>query len=352
VDPSSYDYRRAAWDAAQFPALIDRFFQNLRRAVGWNVQYFGTVEPQRRLTPHAHFAIRGAIPRATIRQVVEATYRQVWWPPTTTVCYPEHAPAPVWNPDRACYVDPGSGQALRSWQDALDDLDDELDDDAERGPEHVVRFGEQMKLQGVLGGTAQADKLIRYLCKYLTKSVADCHHPDTDTAEEHHRRLWEELRYTPCSPRCANWLRYGINPAGARDGLRAGMCRAKVHQVATLGLGGRRVLVSRDWSGKTLSDFRHDQKLWLTRMLGVTRRHTDDVDDQLAEQIQLARERLAPDPIFWDLAKPGDPDVPDLATRLLNSIATAIKRREWLDAARSGDPPDPDSATSGGGADE
>src|SRR5690606_17534394 len=52
VNPSTYDYRRAAWDAVQFPSLLDRFWQNLRRAEGWNVQYMGSVEPQRRLAPH------------------------------------------------------------------------------------------------------------------------------------------------------------------------------------------------------------------------------------------------------------------------------------------------------------
>jgi hypothetical protein len=37
VDPNGYDYRRAAWDAVHFPRLLDRYWQNLRRAVGWNV---------------------------------------------------------------------------------------------------------------------------------------------------------------------------------------------------------------------------------------------------------------------------------------------------------------------------
>ena len=79
--PATYDYRRAALDALQFPKLIDRFWQNLRRSAGYRVQYFAAVEPQKRLAPHLHAAIRGAIPRATLRQVVKATYVQVWWPP-------------------------------------------------------------------------------------------------------------------------------------------------------------------------------------------------------------------------------------------------------------------------------
>jgi hypothetical protein len=78
VDPDRYDYRRAARDAIHFPALLDRFWQNTRRCVGWQVQYFGTVEPQQRGAPHFHAAIRGAIPRAELRQITAATYQQVW----------------------------------------------------------------------------------------------------------------------------------------------------------------------------------------------------------------------------------------------------------------------------------
>ncbi|GLZ06478.1 hypothetical protein Acsp03_39440 [Actinomadura sp. NBRC 104412] len=49
ADPDTYDYTRAARDALHFGKLIDRFVQNLRRFVGYDVQYFATVEPQRRL---------------------------------------------------------------------------------------------------------------------------------------------------------------------------------------------------------------------------------------------------------------------------------------------------------------
>ena len=50
VDPDTYDYRRAARDAIHFSALVDRLMQNLRRVLGWEVQYFATVEPQN--APH------------------------------------------------------------------------------------------------------------------------------------------------------------------------------------------------------------------------------------------------------------------------------------------------------------
>ncbi|WP_210414772.1 replication initiator [Microlunatus elymi] len=76
VDPSTYDYRRAALDALHFPKLVDRFWQNLRRCAGFKVQYFAAVEPQKRLAPHLHAAIRGAIPRETIRQVARGPTRR------------------------------------------------------------------------------------------------------------------------------------------------------------------------------------------------------------------------------------------------------------------------------------
>jgi hypothetical protein len=357
VDPAVYDYRRAAWDAVHFPALLDRLWQNLRRAVGWNVQYFGTVEPQRRLAPHAHFAVRGAIPRAVLRQVIDATYHQVWWPHAAVVRYAPDDVQPVWDGDAGGYVDPHSGQALPTWEQALNTLDTDLDTDPGRGPEHVVRFGDQVNMQGVLAGTPLADKLIGYLSKYLTKSVAECHRATTDTAVEHQRRLWQELRYTPCSPRCVNWLAYGVQPKDARQAMSAGYCRAKVHQLDTLGLGGRRVLVSRQWSGKTLADHRYDQRAWVRALLKNTLNIDDELDDTTRAQVTAAREGGSPAPIAWELARPGDPDVPDLSRRLLRAISTSIRHREAIAAAKAAGPPGdaspdrPGGVRAGGGGD-
>lgn len=98
ADPNNYDYRRAALDALHFPKLVDRLWQNLRRTVGFKVQYFAAVEAQRRLAPHLHAAIRGAIPRETFRQVVAATYHQVWWPRHDTPVY-DGDDLPIWTED-------------------------------------------------------------------------------------------------------------------------------------------------------------------------------------------------------------------------------------------------------------
>ena len=132
--PGSYDYRRAALDALHFPKLVDRFWQNLRRSAGYRVQYFAAVEPQKRLAPHLHAAIRGAIPRATLREVVKATYVQVWWPAFDEPVYLDPDRFPVWHGQN--YVDPQTGEVLPTWDQALD----QLDADPDARPVHVMRF--------------------------------------------------------------------------------------------------------------------------------------------------------------------------------------------------------------------
>lgn len=52
ADPSAYDYQSAARDAIHFAALFDRLTQNLRRFLGYEVQYFAAIEPQGGLLSH------------------------------------------------------------------------------------------------------------------------------------------------------------------------------------------------------------------------------------------------------------------------------------------------------------
>ncbi|WP_426510453.1 replication initiator [Dactylosporangium sp. McL0621] len=308
VDPSTYDYRRAAWDAITFPRLLDRFWQNLRRCVGWNVQYAGCVEPQRRLAPHAHFAIRGTIPRAVLRQVAAATYHQVWWPRVD-----QPTCRPVWDADAETWCDGATGQPLTDWDSALDALDDE--------PAHVIRFGAQVRAEGVNADDRNVDRTIGYITKYVTKSAADCHQLTTDRQRDHLERFWRELRVTPCSERCANWLLYGIQPKNAHARLRPGNCKGRVHQRSTLGIGGRRILVSRDWSGKTLADHRYDARAWVKALLGVSDGDT-------------ATDPESPTPVAWELARPNDPDLPPMRHRLLRALAQRIQWRNAINAAR------------------
>jgi hypothetical protein len=107
VDPPSYDYTRAARDALHFAALVDRFIQNMRRVLGYEAQYFGGVEPQKRLAPHIHLAVRGSVPWPLLRQVLAATYHQVWWPSTDTVRFAGDQ-LPVWDESSGNYLDPAT----------------------------------------------------------------------------------------------------------------------------------------------------------------------------------------------------------------------------------------------------
>ncbi|GAA0216628.1 hypothetical protein GCM10010492_13080 [Saccharothrix mutabilis subsp. mutabilis] len=300
VDPKTYDYRRAARDAVHFAALLDRFVQNLRRCVGWDVQYFSTVEPQRRLAPHWHAAIRGSISRAELRAVAEATYHQVWWPRHDEMKYGGDR-LPMWDARVKGFVDPATREPLPTWEQALDQVD---------APAHVARFGVQVHSKGILGGTDEAGRHIGYLTKYLTKSIGECFDAQTARQEEHAERLCAELAVTPCSPQCPVWLLYGVQPRGARVSMEPGKCKGKAHKRSTLGVAGRRVLVSRKWSGKSLADHKHDRKEFVRQLLadvGITG------DDQ-------------PKRVVWNNVQPGDPNVPTRPHLLLRAVA---ERRRW-----------------------
>ncbi len=154
VNPNTYDYRRAARDAVHFSSLVDRWWQNLRRVVGWDVQYFATVEPQKRAAPHLHTAIRGSVPHELLKLVTAATYHQVWWPNHNERVYQDGEPLPVWDSQLAAFVDPTTRVPLRSWDQAVHEVDE---------PAHVVRYGVQVHSKGLLGGTEEAGRHIGYL---------------------------------------------------------------------------------------------------------------------------------------------------------------------------------------------
>ena len=332
VDPSTYDYRRAARDTLHFSKLIDRFVQNLRRVAGFDVQYFASVEPQRRLAPHLHMATRGTLPRAELRQIAAATYHQVWWPAADRVLF-EGNHLPVWNETAGTYLDATTGEVLPTWDEALD----QLDADPEAEPFHVVRFGRQVDAKGVVAGSEDAARCVRYLAKYLTKDIADCHTMETISQEQHVDRLLETLRFEPCSPRCANWLRYGIQPDEAKPGLRPGFCRSKAHRREHLGYAGRRVLVSRKWSGKTLADHKADRLAWVLDALGINGVNSDPTDKDQADEENRppVLASVSSGSFAWELARPTDPDVAPREHRLLRAVGEALKRRSQLEAART-----------------
>jgi hypothetical protein len=90
-------------------------------------------------------------------------------------------------------------------------------------------------------------------------------------------------------------LRYGIVPKGASPKTVAGQCKGKAHRRCTLGLPGRRVLVSRKWSGKTLPDHRADREEFVRQLLASAGMDKPDRnrDNVLIYQID-PRDRNAP----------------------------------------------------------
>ncbi|MEV6136484.1 replication initiator [Nocardia sp. NPDC051990] len=323
-DPQTYDYQRAARDIVHFAALFDRWIQNLRRAVGWDVQYFATVEPQKRGAPHLHIAIRGSIPHAVFRAVTAATYHQVWWPHHDQEVYADSR-MPVWDADAGTFTDPDTGQPLTGWDEALDvmDLVDELD------PAHVIRFGVQVKPIGVLGGTPDADRKVRYLTKYLTKSIAEIIEPQSHRAAEHYDRLHAELTHTPCSPRCPVWLRYGIVPKGATAKTQPGKCKGKAHRRDTLGMPGRRVLASRRWSNKTLPDHKADRADFVRQTLAAVGITPAD------------RSHLIITPV-----ETGDKNVPPRDHLIMATVSQRITwRAQYTNALLAASPPGPQNTS-------
>jgi len=144
-------------------------------------------------------------------------------------------------------------------------------------------------------------------------------------------------------------LRHPTGPPSTED--VAGHCKAKVHQLDTLGIGGRRVLVSRDWSGKTLADHRYDQLAWVRQTLRLGLTSDGELDEDQVAIVDAARRNEAPAPIAWEMARPDDADVPGLGRRLLRMISTRIQHREAIRAAEAARGRTPDvSASAGGGS--
>ena len=273
--PARYDYRRAALDALHFPKLVDRFWQNLRRCAGYQVQYFATIEAQRRLAPHLHTAIRGAIPRALLRQVRAATYHQLWWPPHDTPVYVDRLP--VWT-DRG-YTDPTTGELLPSW------------DRGARRPRRRPR--RRAGARGAVRGPGRHPGPDRRHARARSGPSATCAStspspspPPTTTATTCRRPGWRTSTAWPkksAGSRARRRVRTGCatasNPPPPRPGWSRGTASTRRTTATNLGLGGRRVLVSRKWSGKTLAAHKADRAAVVRAALEEAGIDPDDHDE-------------------------------------------------------------------------
>lgn len=96
-----------------------------------------------------------------------------------------------------------------------------------------------------------------------------------------------------------------------------------MHQRSTLGFTGRRTLISRQWSMRTLADVRADNRAWVRAVLaGAT-----DQENEAAEPAEANRYR-------FELARPGSPGVAPVEHRLLTAISQRIAWRAELQTAR------------------
>ncbi|GAA1669016.1 hypothetical protein GCM10009745_09340 [Kribbella yunnanensis] len=337
INPGTYDYHRAAMDALHFPKIVDRFWQNLRRCAGYKVQYFATVEAQRRLAPHLHAAVRGVIPRQTVKDVAAATYHQLWWPQCTEPVYVGED-VPRWDDLAGRYVDQ-AGRFLPTWDQALD----AIGEDPAATPAHVVKLGSQVDYQGIIASADdKVGKAVGYLTKYLSKSIADTYGDDDEITTRqaiHLDRLHREVRWLPCSPGCSNWLRYGVQPKDAEGGMRPGWCPSKAHDRHHLGLGGRRVLVSRQWTGKTLAEHRADRAEVVRQTLAAAGVDMPDTDRYAATaELEDGRPRFIWEPV--DRAK--DTDLPTWHGVMTRGINERIRWQTAYEQAkqRPNAPPD------------
>ena len=76
------------------------------------------------------------------------------------------------------YRDPDTGYPLPTWAQALADARRRPGSAA--GTRHA-RSGGQVDIKGILGGSRDSDRAVRYLTKYLTKSVAETYADEDDT---------------------------------------------------------------------------------------------------------------------------------------------------------------------------
>jgi hypothetical protein len=155
---------------------------------------------------------------------------------------------------------------------------------------------------------------------YLTKSITEVVEPTTDAQHRHTDRLHAELSITPCSPRCAVWLLYGIQPLGVTSRTVPGRCKGRAHRRSTPGMPGRRVLVSRKWSGKTLGDHRADRMAFVAQALAT---------------VGIEKPATDPSRLIWRKVAPGDQNVPPRVHLLMRAIAEHLAWRAEYNRAMS-----------------
>jgi hypothetical protein len=108
-----------------------------------------------------------------------------------------------------------------------------------------------------------------------------------------------------------------------------GLCKGKAHHPENLGYAGRRCLVSRKWSGRTLTEHRGERRDHVLRVLGAV----ETKPEQTTPESDPGR-------YTWQLLRPGDPDQPDRLQLLMQVIAQRQRWRQQYEHARDQAPPE------------
>ena len=85
------------------------------------------------------------------------------------------------------------------------------------------------------------------------------------------------------------------------------------------------MLVSRQWSLKTLADHRADNRAWVRAILG----------DQVGDHDQAVTHDEPGSRYVFELARPDDADVPPYQFRILRAISARLRWRDELATARA-----------------
>jgi hypothetical protein len=197
----------------------------------------------------------------------------------------------------------------------------------------VVRFGKQLDMQGIIATEGDADRRVAYLTKYLTKAISATYGEPEELSRSqrrHMRRLHEQVEVLPCSPRCWNWLFYGVQPLEAEVGMVPGQCPSKAHDWENLGCGGRRVLVSRRWTGKTLKGHKADRAAVVRQVLEAA---GADVPETSRMAADIRREDGIPR-FNWKIWDPIDATVPVYRQVMTKSIAERVRWKTEYELAK------------------
>jgi hypothetical protein len=115
------------------------------------------------------------------------------------------------------------------------------------------------------------------------------------------------------------------------EGMRPGWCPSKAHDRHHLGLGGRRVLVSRQWTGKTLAEHKADRAEVVRQTLAAA---GVDMPDTHRYAAAAELEDGSPRFIWQPVDRANDDDLPTWHGLMTRGIGERIRWRTGYEQAK------------------